>query len=142
MHITRILAVLLMLGFASGRLRAGTNSPYWTNAEHVHGFVVSHLLTSHQSYRIQPHSSTAYAWYVASQIYADATMVAAGDASYIPGMNNAFMWMSNLWDKADSNGGYWSTAKIDGSNAGGGKYVDDNALIGNVFLDCYEISSG
>ena len=123
-------------------MRGDTNSRYWTNAQVVHNCVVGNFLTSYGSYRIEPYSSTAYEWYCVSQMYADAAMVAGGDTRYVPYMNNTYTWMSNLWDVHDPNGGYFAGANVNGDQGGGGKYVDDNSLAGNVYLDCYEISSG
>src|SRR5205085_4875601 len=70
----------------------GTNSVYWTNAQETHNFIVGNLLTSYNSYRIEPSSSTSYEWYAVSQIYADAAMVLYGDSRYNAYMNNAYAW--------------------------------------------------
>jgi hypothetical protein len=85
-------------------------------------------------------ASNSFAWYDVSHIYADAAMVAHGDSSYLSSMNNTFFWMRHLWDTSNPKGGYFANAGIKGDGSGGGKYVDDNSLIGNVFLDCYDIS--
>src|SRR5437763_9487557 len=90
----------------------GTNSVYWTRAQQTHNFVVGNLLTAYDSYRIEPGSSTAYQWYCASQIYADAAMV-SGDSRYVPYMNNGYVWMNNLWDGGNPAGGYFAAGHID-----------------------------
>jgi len=119
-----------------------TNSPYWAKAQQTHSFVVSNLLTSYNSYRNKPGSGTAYEWYTVSQIYADAAMVLAGDPQYVPYMNKAYAWMTNMWDGDNPPGGYFAAANIDGTGKGGGKYVDDHSLTGNIYLDCHTASSG
>jgi Glycosyl hydrolase family 76 len=120
----------------------GTNSIYWTNANQTHGYVVTNLLTSFNSYRTQPGSNSAFEWYCVSQIYADETMVAGGGLGYAAYMNNAYAWMNNLWDNGNPIGGYYSAGNVDGTGQGGGKYVDDNSLAGNVYLDCYAVTTG
>jgi hypothetical protein len=120
----------------------GTNSGCWAKAQATHNFVVGNLLTPYNSYRINPGSNTAYEWYCVSQIYADAAMVVVGDSRYALYMNNSYTWMNNMWDGNNPVGGYFSAANINGTGKGGGKYVDDNALAGNVYLDCYAVSSG
>jgi rhamnogalacturonyl hydrolase YesR len=121
---------------------AGTNSVYWRKAEETHNFVVANLLTSSNSYRIAPGSTNAYEWYCVSQVYADAAMAPAGGARYAAYMNNAYVWMDHFWDGNNTVGGYFSAVNTDGTGKGGGKYVDDNSLTGNVYLDCYNVSSG
>jgi uncharacterized protein YyaL (SSP411 family) len=118
-----------------------TSSQYWTLAQETHNYVVGNLLTSYNSYENQQGSSTAYAWYNGSQIYADAAMTQEGDARYAPYMNNTYAWMGNLWSYT-ADGGYFAAANIDGSGAGGDQYVDDNSLIGLAYLDAYQVSSG
>lgn len=118
-----------------------TSSQYWTLAQETHNYVVGNLLTSYNSYENQPGSSTAYAWYNGSQIYADAAMTQEGDTRYAPYMNNTYAWMGNLWSYTPD-GGYYAAANIDGSGAGGDQYVDDNSLIGLAYLDAYQVSSG
>ena len=121
-----------------------STSEYWIKAQQTHNFIVGNLLTPYNSYRVNTTTQTniAYEWYNTSQIYADAAMVLAGDDRYISYMNNTYDWMSNMWDKSSSIGGYYSTANIDGSNSGGDKYADDNSLTGNVYLDAYAVSTG
>ena len=118
------------------------NSVYWTNAERTHNFIVGSLLTPHDSYGITPGTNTAYAWYCVSQIYADAIMTLYGDSNYAPYMNNTYAWMNSLWDRGNPTGGYFAAVNTDGTGQGGGKYVDDNSLAGNVYLDCYAFSTG
>lgn len=119
-----------------------SNSAYWNLAQETHNYIVGNLLTIYGSYEIQPGSNTSYAWYDGSQISADAEFVLAGDNRYIPYMNNTYGWMGNLWDIGSPNGGYFAAANVDGTNAGGGQYVDDNSLIALAYLDAYEVSSG
>lgn len=119
-----------------------TNSRYWTFAEDTHNFVVGNLLTSYNSYRINPNSATSYTWYNISQIDADAVMNVEGDARFASYMNNAYSWMNNVWDSQSSIGGYFASANLDGSGSGGLKYVDDNSLAGVTYLDAYETTTG
>ena len=88
------------------------------------------------------HTDIAYEWYNVSQIYADAAMIQAGDATYVPYMNNTYTWMSHMWDMSSSNGGYYSLANIDGSGSVGAKFADDNSLSGVVYLDACAVSTG
>lgn len=124
-------------------LIAGVTSPYWQKAQETHNFVYGNILTSYNSYRVNTTTQTitAYEWYNVSQIYADAAMVQAGDAAYLPYMNNASAWMSNMWDGIDPTGGYFAAANINGTGAGGDKYTDDNALSGIVYLDAYDVTT-
>jgi hypothetical protein len=69
-------------------------------------------------------------------------MVQAGEANYLSSLTNAYLWMNHLWDAENSQGGYFAAANINGTDAGGGKYADDNALAGNVYLDCQGVTSG
>jgi uncharacterized protein YyaL (SSP411 family) len=119
-------------------------SAYLTKARECHNFITTNLLTSYNSYRVNTTSNTnsAFEWYNASQIYADAAMVRIGDSAYLSYMNKTFNWMENLWDKSDPGGGYFAAASLDGSGAAGTKYVDDNSLTGMVYLDAYEVTSG
>lgn len=132
----------LGLGLNAFKVKGGTNSIYWINAQKVHDCVVGKFLTSCKSYRVEPVSTAAYEWYCVSQIDADAAMAEQGDTKYAACMNDAYTWMSNFWDAASPEGGYVSSANFDGSNVGKGKYTDDNSLAGNVYLDCYAVSSG
>ncbi|MDR3459710.1 MAG: glycoside hydrolase family 76 protein [Verrucomicrobiae bacterium] len=134
--------LLLMLVLSATQAAAGTNSKYWTNAQCIHGHILDNFHATNGSYRIQPGSSTAYEWYNVSQIYADSTMVSEGASTYATWMNGTFSWMNQLWDAGDTNGGYFASANTSGTGAGGGKYVDDNSLAGNVYLDCYAITTG
>lgn len=121
----------------------GTSSVYWTYAEDTHNYVVGNLLTSYNSYRVDSaNPNEAYEWYNASQVYADAAMVLYGDSRYAPYMNNTYTWLGNLWNTGSASGGYYAAAGISGSGAGGDQYVDDNALTGNAYLDCYAVTSG
>ncbi|RZK89644.1 MAG: hypothetical protein EOO98_10070 [Pedobacter sp.] len=102
------------------------------------------ILTSYNSYRVNTTTTTttAYEWYNSSQIYADAAMIAAGDAAYAPYMNNTYTWMHNMWDSVSPTGGYYAAANINGTGASGDKYTDDNALAGVVYLDAYNVTTG
>lgn len=113
-------------------------------AGETHDFILGNLITQYSSYRANTtsHVNEAYEWYNVSQIYADAAMIGAGDASYLSYMNNTFIWMDNMWDKRDANGGYFAACHLDGSGAGGDKYVDDNGLTGMVFLEAYDLTTG
>ena len=119
-------------------------SSYLNNAKSTHSFISNFYLTAYGSYRVNTTTNTtgAYEWYNASQLYADAAMVANGDQSYLTGMNNTFNWLQNLWDKNGANGGYFAAANLDGSGAAGDKYVDDNSLTGVSFLAAYDVTSG
>ena len=126
----------------------GTTDPavsvYLTKAKETNNFIVGNLLTSYRSYRVNTTTdpNSAFEWYNVSQIYADAAMIANGDASYLASMNLTFKWMDNMWDKNDPIGGYFAFAKLDGSGSSGTKYVDDNSLSGMVYLDAYEVTTG
>jgi uncharacterized protein YyaL (SSP411 family) len=117
---------------------------YLSLAKETHDFVVSNLLTSNYSYRMNTttHANECYEWYNVSQIYADAAMVEAGDASFLPYMNSTFKFMENMWDKKDARGGYFSSVNLDGTGATGDKFVDDNGLTGMVYLEAYDITTG
>ncbi|MEO6547597.1 MAG: glycoside hydrolase family 76 protein [Ferruginibacter sp.] len=117
---------------------------YLKLARETHDFVLGNLVTQYSSYRANTtsHSNEAYEWYNVSQVYADAAMIGAGDASYLSYMNNTFIWMDNMWDKKDPNGGYFASCHLDGTGAGGDKYVDDNGLTGMVFLEAYDLTTG
>jgi hypothetical protein len=117
-----------------------TDSVYWTNAQTVQKCIANTLLTPYHSYRTKIDASSSFAWYNASHIYADAAMVAHGDSDSAASMKSTFSWMKHFWDTSDPKGGYFAAADIKGDNPGGGKYVDDNSLIGNVFLDCYDVT--
>jgi uncharacterized protein YyaL (SSP411 family) len=121
-----------------------TESVYLTNAKATRAFIKAGYATPYGSYRVNTTDNTnsAFEWYVASQLYADAAMVANGDASYLEPMNSTFAWLSKLEDKTDPNGGYFAYANLDGSGAGGVKYVDDNALTGMAYLDAYNVTNG
>lgn len=121
-----------------------TVSAYLTKAIETHNFIISNLLTSYNGYRVNTSTNpnSAFEWYNASQIYADAAMVEIGDSSYLPLMNATFNWMQNLWDMTDPNGGYFAFSKLDGSGSSGTKYVDDNSLTGIVYLQAYKLTTG
>ncbi|RYU90977.1 hypothetical protein EWM62_07670 [Mucilaginibacter terrigena] len=121
-----------------------TTVSYLDLAKQTHNFVTGNFLTSSFSYRANTttHSNNCFEWYNASQIYADAALVAAGDASALPYMNNTFKFMENFWDKADLRGGYFASVNLNGTGAAGDKYVDDNALTGMVYLEAYDITTG
>jgi len=117
---------------------------YLQQAKDTHTFTVNNLLTASYGYRANTtsKSSNCFEWYNVSQIYADAAMVAAGETGYLMYMNNTFKFMDNMWDKKDLRGGYFASVNLDGSGAGGDKYVDDNALSGMVYLEAYEVTTG
>jgi uncharacterized protein YyaL (SSP411 family) len=118
-------------------------SAYLTSAIETNEFITNNLLTSYGGYRANTTSeaNTSYEWYNASQIYADAAMVAAGKSSYAASMNKTFTWMDGMWDKSDPIGGYFAFSNLDGSGASGTKYVDDNSLTGMAFLEAYDVST-
>ncbi len=117
---------------------------YITLARETHDFTMGNLVTQYGSYRANTtsHSNESYEWYNVSQVYADAAMIGVGDASYLVHMNKTFKWMDNMWDKASPNGGYFAACNLDGSGAGGDKYIDDNGLTGMVFLEAYDLTTG
>lgn len=119
-----------------------TESVYLTNAKATHSYILSGYATPYGSYRVNTTTNTngAFEWYVASQLYADAAMVQNGDATYKPYMKNTLQWLNKLIDKSSVSGGLFAAASLDGSNANGGKYVDDNALTGMAFLAAYDVS--
>jgi uncharacterized protein YyaL (SSP411 family) len=118
-------------------------SAYLTKAKETHDFITSNLLTSFGGYRVNTtnNSNTSFEWYNVSQIYADAAMVAHGDASYAASMNSTFEWMAGLWDTSDPNGGYFAFANLSGSGGSGTKYVDDNSLTGVAYLEAYDVTT-
>ena len=122
----------------------GTTVNYLQLAQETHTFTVNNLLTGSYSYRANTttHSNNCYEWYNVSQIYADAAMVGAGQTKHLAYMNNTFKFMENMWDKKDLRGGYFASVNLDGSGAGGDKYVDDNALSGMVYLEAYDVTTG
>jgi uncharacterized protein YyaL (SSP411 family) len=117
---------------------------YLKLARETHSFITGNLLTQYGSYRANTtsHANNAYEWYVVSQIYADAAMIAAGDTTYNTYMNHTFSWMENMWDHTNPAGGYFAACNLDGTGAGGDKYVDDNSLTGMVYLDAYDVTTG
>jgi uncharacterized protein YyaL (SSP411 family) len=119
-------------------------STYLTNARTTHDFINTNYLTSYGSYRVNTTTNvnSAFEWYNASQLYADAAMVQLGDSTYLSSMNKTFGWLNNLIDKTDANGGYFAFAGLDGSGGSGAKYVDDNALTGVAYLEAYDITTG
>lgn len=122
----------------------GASVNYLQQAKDTHTFTVNNLLTASYGYRANTtsKSNNCFEWYNVSQIYADAAMVAAGETSYLVYMNNTFKFMDNMWDKKDLRGGYFASVNLDGTGAGGDKYVDDNALSGMVYLEAYDITTG
>jgi hypothetical protein len=122
----------------------GTTKSYLDLAKETHNFITGNLLTSSFSYRANTttHATNCFEWYNVSQIYADAALVAAGDASALPYMNKTFKFMEGFWDKSDLRGGYFASVNLDGTGAGGDKFVDDNGLTGMVYLEAYDITTG
>lgn len=121
------------------------NSTYWTRAQETHNFIVGNTLTSYDSYRanLSTNYSNCWEWYNVSHIYADAEMVRQGDTRYLPYMNDTYTFMGNMWDYSSSAvGGYFSSVNLDGTSAGGDKYIDDNSVTGVTYLDCYNVTSG
>jgi uncharacterized protein YyaL (SSP411 family) len=127
-----------------GTLPVTTVSAYLTNAKATHDFVTANYLTAYGSYRVNTSTNvnSAFEWYNASQLYADAAMVGLGDASYTAGMNKTFTWLNNLIDKNDVNGGYFAFANLDGSGGSGTKFVDDDSLTGMAYLEAYDVTTG
>jgi len=127
---------------------ADTTAPVLVNylklAKETHEFTVGNLLTQYNSYRSNTtnHANEISEWYQVSQMYADAAMIQAGQPNYLSYMNNTFIWMENLWDKNDPKGGYFAACNLNGSGAGGDKYIDDNGLTGMVYLEAYDITTG
>ncbi|HEK19587.1 MULTISPECIES: glycoside hydrolase family 76 protein [unclassified Mucilaginibacter] len=121
-----------------------TSVDYLSLAKETRNFITNNLLTSNFSYRANTttHANNCYEWYNVSQIYADAALIAAGDASQLTYMNRTFQFMENFWDKADLRGGYFASVNLNGTGAAGDKYVDDNGLTGMVYLEAYEVTSG
>lgn len=124
--------------------KTGAVSAYLTKAQETHAFIISNLLTTYSSYRVNTSNltGTAYEWYNVSQMYADAAMVKAGQTSYMNTMKNTYNWMGHLWDTSDPNGGYFASSNIDGTGAAGAKYVDDNSLTGMTYLEAYDVTTG
>ncbi|MVN93028.1 glycoside hydrolase family 76 protein [Mucilaginibacter aquatilis] len=121
-----------------------TESVYLTNAKATQAFINSGYGTPFGSYKVNTTTNTtsAFEWYVASHIYADAAMVANGQAGSMTSMNNTFNWLKKLEDKSNANGGYYAYANLDGTGASGVKYTDDNALTGMAYLDAYDVTTG
>jgi uncharacterized protein YyaL (SSP411 family) len=117
---------------------------YLDLAKQTRSFVTNNFLTSNFSYRANTttNANSCFEWYNVSQIYADAALVAAGDATALPYMNKTFRFMEGFWDKADLRGGYFASVNLNGTGAGGDKFVDDNGLTGMVYLEAYDITSG
>ena len=113
-------------------------------AKETRSFVTKNLLTPHFSYRVNTttKANECHQWYNTSQIYADAALIAAGDASVLPYMNNTFKFMEGFWDKSNAHGGYFAAVNLDGTGAGGDKFVDDNGLTGMVYLEAYQVTTG
>jgi uncharacterized protein YyaL (SSP411 family) len=121
-----------------------TTTSYLALAKETRSFISNNLLTSKFSYRANTttHAANCFEWYNVSQIYADAALVAAGDATALPYMNKTFAFMEGFWDKTDLRGGYFASVNLDGTGAGGDKFVDDNGLTGMVYLEAYDVATG
>jgi uncharacterized protein YyaL (SSP411 family) len=119
-------------------------SAFLTNAQATHTFVINNYLTTYGSYKVNTSTNTnsAFEWYNASQLYADAEMVALGNTSYLQYMNNTFAWLNKLIDKSDVNGGYFAFANLDGTGGSGAKFVDDDSLTGMAYLAAYDVTTG
>lgn len=124
-----------------------SSSTYWTDAEQTHNFIVGNILTSYFSCRgnTTTEASNAFEWYNTSQIYADAAAVNpvyGNDSRFRSYMDSTYNWMYHMWDFGSSIGGYFSSANLDGSGAGGDKYVDDCGVTINAYLDAYNVTTG
>ena len=64
------------------------------------------------------------------------------ESRYLPYVTNTYVWMNTLWDNASTNGGYFAGSFIDGTGKSTDKYVDENSLSGNAYLDCYAVTTG
>jgi hypothetical protein len=119
-------------------------SAYLTDARATHAFIIANYLTGYGSYRVNitTNTNSAFEWYNASQIDADAAMVGAGDTTYLPYLTKTLNWLESAVDKADPNGGYFAFMNLDGTGGSGAKYVDDNSLTGVAYLDAYKVTSG
>ncbi|MBS1524119.1 MAG: hypothetical protein JST19_00630 [Bacteroidetes bacterium] len=124
-----------------------SSSAYYNNAEQTHNFIVGNILSSYFSCRgnTTTEANSAYEWYNTSQIYADAAAVSptyGNDGRFRSWMDSTYNWMYHMWDFGSSIGGYFSAANLDGSGAGGDKYVDDAGVTINAYLDAYAVTSG
>lgn len=124
-----------------------SSSTYYTNAEDTHNFIVGNILSPYFSCRgnTTTEANSAYEWYNTSQIYADAAAVNpayGNDTRFRSWMDSTYNWMYHMWDFGSSIGGYFSAANLDGSGAGGDKYVDDAGVTINAYLDAYAVTSG
>ncbi|WP_308636434.1 glycoside hydrolase family 76 protein [Paenibacillus silvisoli] len=137
-----VAAALALAGIPAGSASANSSSAYWTLAQETHNFTVGNLLTPYNSYRTELGDPTTTEWYNVSQIYADAAMIQQGDARYLPYMNNAYGFMNHMWDSSSPIGGYFALGNVDGTGAGGDKYVDDASLAGVAYLDAYDVTTG
>lgn len=136
-------------GNGGGGTKPPVNPPaettdYLALAKETRNFSNNNLLTSSFSYRANTttHANNCYEWYNVSQIYADAALIAAGDASAATYMNRTFQFMEGFWDKTDMRGGYFASVNLNGTGAAGDKFVDDNGLTGMVYLEAAEVTSG
>lgn len=119
-------------------------SDYLTKAQQTHNFIVGNLLTEYGSYRanLTTHKNNSWQWYNISNVYAAAEMVRQGDSRYLAYMNNTYNFMGIMWDSSSRLGGYFSSVNLNGTNAGGDKFVDDNSLAGLIYLDSYRVPGG
>jgi len=132
---------------ASKTRALNSSSAYWTKAEQTHNFVVGNILTTYFSCRgnTTTEANNAFEWYNTSQIYADAAAVNStygNDVRFRSYMDSTYNWMYHMWDFGSSIGGYFSSANLDGSGAGGDKYVDDCGVTINAYLDAYNVTTG
>ncbi|MBP3964634.1 glycoside hydrolase family 76 protein [Paenibacillus lignilyticus] len=140
--IVQLIMALVFMMAPTGAVTAGSGSAYWTLAQETHNFTAGNLLTSSNSYRTEIGDNATTQWYNASQIYADAAMLEQGDSRYLSYMNNTYSFMGNMWDLTSPIGGYFALSNLDGTGAGGDKYVDDASLAGAAYLDAYEVTTG
>jgi uncharacterized protein YyaL (SSP411 family) len=124
-----------------------SSSTYWNYAEQTHNFITGNILTSYWSCRgnTTTEANSAYEWYNTSQIYADAAAVNptyGNDLRFRSYMDSTYSWMYHMWDFGSTYGGYFSAANLDGSGAGGDKYVDDCGVTINAYLDAYNVTTG
>jgi uncharacterized protein YyaL (SSP411 family) len=112
-------------------------------ADATRRFVDANLATPYGGYydTTADHAFTSE-WYDASQIYADVAM-AAIDPQYLATANRTYyQFMYKLWDVDSRTGGYAPRSAPDGTSLQNvAKYVDDNSLTANAYLDAYEAAS-
>jgi hypothetical protein len=112
------------------------------HARDTHLFVTTQLLTNDGSYRSASAVTTTDEWHDASQVGADAAMLALGDSSFQKTIDATFAFTDRLWDRSTDVGGYFPRSSVDGTNVERQtKFLDDNALSGVTWLDARAASS-